>query len=425
MIFIMYGDEIMFNNSLYINRISNLAWEYINLLSRIIANPKQTIVDICNDKFAFSINHRAFFMINIAIMQFLCFCYTVISNNSIVTCEFYFELPVIGKVHAYYVLNFIGIILGHIVISAIISQFTFIEKQVVEKVVFYFSIYWIVLNFLCKIIVAMITYILVSSDIMYDRFYSSIDITSLSNIENLFKQAEIAMVIGSVLACILYLLGLLTILVGVVGKDRIKLKKIVAIFLIVFSVGTGLDIFKFELTKSVVKSIKNEMMRVQQLKLGITLQAIEVHDNGKIKAITLPKNDNLDEIQEELFETYRRLYDIKALLAEDRVQLYEQYYLMSNVDKITELCNEDKSTVMSKIISYNPKKDKYIDLLASNKVDLKTAAELQKVKKYETDEEEKYKDFSPRSIFISKVAGFVNDSVIWIYFLPDLLIVFP
>ena len=425
MIFIMYGDEIMFNNSLYINRISNLAWEYINLLSRIIANPKQTIVDICNDKFAFSINHRAFFMINIAIMQFLCFCYTVISNNSIVTCEFYFELPVIGKVHAYYVLNFIGIILGHIVISAIISQFTFIEKQVVEKVVFYFSIYWIVLNFLCKIIVAMITYILVSSDIMYDRFYSSIDITSLSNIENLFKQAEIAMVIGSVLACILYLLGLLTILVGVVGKDRIKLKKIVAIFLIVFSVGTGLDIFKFELTKSVVKSIKNEMMRVQQLKLGITLQAIEVHDNGKIKAITLPKNDNLDEIQEELFETYRRLYDIKALLAEDRVQLYEQYYLMSNVDKITELCNEDKSTVMSKIISYNPKKDKYIDLLASNKVDLKTAAELQKVKKYATDEEEKYKDFSPRSIFISKVAGFVNDSVIWIYFLPDLLIVFP
>lgn len=425
MIFIMYGDEIMFNNSLYINRISNLAWEYINLLSRIIANPKQTIVDICNDKFAFSINHRAFFMINIAIMQFLCFCYTVISNNSIVTCEFYFELPVIGKVHAYYVLNFIGIILGHIVISAIISQFTFIEKQVVEKVVFYFSIYWIVLNFLCKIIVAMITYILVSSDIMYDRFYSSIDITSLSNIENLFKQAEIAMVIGSVLACILYLLGLLTILVGVVGKDRIKLKKIVAIFLIVFSVGTGLDIFKFELTKSVVKSIKNEMMRVQQLKLGITLQAIEVHDNGKIKAITLPKNDNLDEIQEELFETYRRLYDIKALLAEDRVQLYEQYYLMSNVDKITELCNEDKSTVMSKIISYNPKKDKYIDLLASNKVDLKTAAELQKVKKYATDEEEKYKEFSPRSIFISKVAGFVNDSVIWIYFLPDLLIVFP
>ena len=421
----MYGDEIMFNNSLYINRISNLAWEYINLLSRIIANPKQTIVDICNDKFAFSINHRAFFMINIAIMQFLCFCYTVISNNSIVTCEFYFELPVIGKVHAYYVLNFIGIILGHIVISAIISQFTFIEKQVVEKVVFYFSIYWIVLNFLCKIIVAMITYILVSSDIMYDRFYSSIDITSLSNIENLFKQAEIAMVIGSVLACILYLLGLLTILVGVVGKDRIKLKKIVAIFLIVFSVGTGLDIFKFELTKSVVKSIKNEMMRVQQLKLGITLQAIEVHDNGKIKAITLPKNDNLDEIQEELFETYRRLYDIKALLAEDRVQLYEQYYLMSNVDKITELCNEDKSTVMSKIISYNPKKDKYIDLLASNKVDLKTAAELQKVKKYATDEEEKYKEFSPRSIFISKVAGFVNDSVIWIYFLPDLLIVFP
>lgn len=425
MIFIMYGDEIMFNNSLYINRISNLAWEYINLLSRIIANPKQTIVDICNDKFAFSINHRAFFMINIAIMQFLCFCYTVISNNSIVTCEFYFELPVIGKVHAYYVLNFIGIILGHIVISAIISQFTFIEKQVVEKVVFYFSIYWIVLNFLCKIIVAMITYILVSSDIMYDRFYSSIDITSLSNIENLFKQAEIAMVIGSVLACILYLLGLLTILVGVVGKDRIKLKKIVAIFLIVFSVGTGLDIFKFELTKSVVKSIKNEMMRVQQLKLGITLQAIEVHDNGKIEAITLPKNDNLDEIQEELFETYRRLYDIKALLAEDRVQLYEQYYLMSNVDKITELCNEDKSTVMSKIISYNPKKDKYIDLLASNKVDLKTAAELQKVKKYATDEEEKYKEFSPRSIFISKVAGFVNDSVIWIYFLPDLLIVFP
>ena len=425
MIFIMYGDEIMFNNSLYINRISNLAWEYINLLSRIIANPKQTIVDICNDKFAFSINHRAFFMINIAIMQFLCFCYTVISNNSIVTCEFYFELPVIGKVHAYYVLNFIGIILGHIVISAIISQFTFIEKQVVEKVVFYFSIYWIVLNFLCKIIVAMITYILVSSDIMYDRFYSSIDITSLSNIENLFKQAEIAMVIGSVLACILYLLGLLTILVGVVGKDRIKLKKIVAIFLIVFSVGTGLDIFKFELTKSVVKSIKNEMMRVQQLKLGITLQAIEVHDNGKIKAITLPKNDNFDEIQEELFETYRRLYDITALLAEDRVQLYEQYYLMSNVDKITELCNEDKSTVMSKIISYNPKKDKYIDLLASNKVDLKTAAELQKVKKYATDEEEKYKEFSPRSIFISKVAGFVNDSVIWIYFLPDLLIVFP
>lgn len=421
----MYGDEIMFNNSLYINRISNLAWEYINLLSRIIANPKQTIVDICNDKFAFSINHRAFFMINIAIMQFLCFCYTVISNNSIVTCEFYFELPVIGKVHAYYVLNFIGIILGHIVISAIISQFTFTEKQVVEKVVFYFSIYWIVLSFLGKILVAMITYILVSSDIMYDRFYSSIDIISLSNIENLFKQFEIAMVIGSVLACILYLLGLLTILVGVFGKDRIKLKKIVAIFLIVFSVGTGLDIFKVELTKSLVKSIKNEMMRVQQLELGITLQAIEVHDNSKIEAIILPKNDNLDEIQEELFETYRRLYDIKALLAEDRVQLYEQYYLMSNVDKITELCNEDKSTVMSKIISYNPKKDKYIDLLASNKVDLKTAAELQKVKKYATDEEEKYKEFSPRSIFISKVAGFVNDSVIWIYFLPDLLIVFP
>lgn len=425
MIFIIYGDGIMFNNSLYINRISNLAWEYINLISRIIANPKQTIVDICNDKFAFSINHRAFFMINIAIMQFLCFCYTVISNNSIVTCEFYFELPVIGKVHAYYVLNFIGIILGHIVISAIISHFTFIEKQVVEKVVFYFSIYWIVLSFLGKILVAMITYILVSSNIMYDRFYSSIDVTSLSNIENLFKQVEIAMVIGSVLACILYLLGLLTILVGVVGKDRIKLKKIVAIFLIVFSVGTGLDIFKFELTKSVVKSIKNEMMRVQQLELGITLQAIEVHDNGKIEAITLQKNDNLDEIQEELFETYRRLYDIKALLAEDRVQLYEQYYLMSNVDKITELCNEDKSTVMSKIISYNPKKDKYIDLLASNRVDLKTAAELQKVKKYATDEEEKYKEFSPRSIFISKVAGFVKDSVIWIYFLPDLFIVFP
>lgn len=421
----MYGDGIMFNDSLYINRISNLAWEYINLLSRIIANPKQTIVDICNNKFAFSINHRAFFMINIAIMQFLCVCYTVISNNSIVTCEFYFELPVIGKVHAYYVLNYIGIILGHIVISAIISQFTFIEKQVVEKVVFYFSIYWIVLSFLGKILVAMITYILISSDIMYDRFYSSIDITSLSNIEDLFKQAEIAMVIGSVLACILYLLGLLTILVGVVGKDRIKLKKIVAIFLIVFSVGTGLDIFKFELTKSVVKSIKNEMMRVQQLELGITLQAIEVHDNGKIEAITLPKNDNLDEIQEELFETYRRLYDIKALLAEDRVQLYEQYYLMSNVDKITELCNEDKSTVMSKIISYNPKKDKYIDLLVSNKVDLKTAAELQKVKKYATDEEEKYKEFSPHSIFISKVVGFVKDSVIWIYFLPDLLIVFP
>lgn len=421
----MYGDGIMFNDSLYINRISNLAWEYINLLSRIIANPKQIIVDICNNKFAFSINHRAFFMINIAIMQFLCVCYTVISNNSIVTCEFYFELPVIGKVHAYYVLNYIGIILGHIVISAIISQFTFIEKQVVEKVVFYFSIYWIVLSFLGKILVAMITYILISSDIMYDRFYSSIDITSLSNIEDLFKQAEIAMVIGSVLACILYLLGLLTILVGVVGKDRIKLKKIVAIFLIVFSVGTGLDIFKFELTKSVVKSIKNEMMRVQQLELGITLQAIEVHDNGKIEAITLPKNDNLDEIQEELFETYRRLYDIKALLAEDRVQLYEQYYLMSNVDKITELCNEDKSTVMSKIISYNPKKDKYIDLLVSNKVDLKTAAELQKVKKYATDEEEKYKEFSPHSIFISKVVGFVKDSVIWIYFLPDLLIVFP
>ena len=281
------------------------------------------------------------------------------------------------------------------------------------------------LSFLGKILVAMITYILVSSNIMYDRFYSSIDVTSLSNIENLFKQVEIAMVIGSVLACILYLLGLLTILVGVVGKDRIKLKKIVAIFLIVFSVGTGLDIFKFELTKSVVKSIKNEMMRVQQLELGITLQAIEVHDNGKIEAITLQKNDNLDEIQEELFETYRRLYDIKALLAEDRVQLYEQYYLMSNVDKITELCNEDKSTVMSKIISYNPKKDKYIDLLASNRVDLKTAAELQKVKKYATDEEKKYKEFSPRSIFISKVAGFVKDSVIWIYFLPDLFIVFP